>query len=42
MCRCTGYPGFALVPAADVALAYLRAVSTPITGRVLKLHRTDD
>ena len=32
------YPGFIPVPAAEVALAYLRAISTPITCRVLKLH----
>ncbi|MFG1710808.1 short chain dehydrogenase [Nonomuraea sp. M3C6] len=35
------FPGFTHVPAAEVALAYLRAMSNPITGRVLKLHRTD-
>lgn len=33
------FPGFPPVPAAEVALAYLRAVSTPITGRVLKVHK---
>jgi NAD(P)-dependent dehydrogenase (short-subunit alcohol dehydrogenase family) len=33
--------GFTPVPATEVALAYLRAISHPITGRVLKLHRTD-
>jgi NAD(P)-dependent dehydrogenase (short-subunit alcohol dehydrogenase family) len=33
--------GFTPVPAAEVALAYLRAISTPITGRILKLHKTD-
>lgn len=41
----TGYhaffAGFTPVPAAEVALAYLRAILTPITGRVLKLHKTD-
>jgi NAD(P)-dependent dehydrogenase (short-subunit alcohol dehydrogenase family) len=31
-------PGFPPVPAAEVALAYLRAISNPITGRILKLH----
>jgi NAD(P)-dependent dehydrogenase (short-subunit alcohol dehydrogenase family) len=35
------FPGFPPVPAAEVALAYLRAISNPITGRVLKLHRTN-
>jgi NAD(P)-dependent dehydrogenase (short-subunit alcohol dehydrogenase family) len=35
------FPAFPPVPVADVALAYLRAMSTPITGRVLKLHKTD-
>lgn len=35
------FPGFPPVPAAEVALAYLRALSNPFTGRVLKLHRTD-
>ena len=33
--------GFTPVPAAEVALAHLRAISTPITGRILKLHRTN-
>jgi NAD(P)-dependent dehydrogenase (short-subunit alcohol dehydrogenase family) len=31
-------PGFPPIPAAHVALAYLRAISNPITGRILKLH----
>ncbi|MBK3576347.1 short chain dehydrogenase [Streptomyces sp. MBT65] len=35
------FPGFTPVPAVEVALAYLRAIANPITGRVLKLHRTD-
>ncbi|MFJ5303176.1 short chain dehydrogenase [Streptomyces sp. NPDC088350] len=35
------FPGFPPVPAAEVALAYLRALANPFTGRVLKLHRTD-
>jgi NAD(P)-dependent dehydrogenase (short-subunit alcohol dehydrogenase family) len=35
------FPGFPTVDAADVATAYLRALSNPTTGRVLKLHRTD-
>ncbi|MEA2162133.1 MAG: hypothetical protein QOK37_260 [Thermoanaerobaculia bacterium] len=35
------FTGFTPFPADDVALAYLRAISTPITGRILKLHRMD-
>jgi NAD(P)-dependent dehydrogenase (short-subunit alcohol dehydrogenase family) len=35
------FPGFVPVPAWEVGQAYLRAVSTPITGRILKLHKTD-
>jgi NAD(P)-dependent dehydrogenase (short-subunit alcohol dehydrogenase family) len=35
------FPGFIQVPAWDVGQAYLRAMSTPITGRILKLHKTD-
>ena len=35
------FPGFTPVPAAEVALAYLRAISTPVTGRIFKLHKTD-
>jgi NAD(P)-dependent dehydrogenase (short-subunit alcohol dehydrogenase family) len=35
------FTGFTPVPAAEVALAYLRAISHPITGRILKLHKTD-
>ncbi|WP_242181741.1 short chain dehydrogenase [Saccharopolyspora soli] len=35
------FPGFTPVPAAEVALAYLRAMSNPITGRILKLYKTD-
>jgi NAD(P)-dependent dehydrogenase (short-subunit alcohol dehydrogenase family) len=35
------FTGFTPVPVAEVALAYLRAISTPITGRILKLHKTD-
>jgi NAD(P)-dependent dehydrogenase (short-subunit alcohol dehydrogenase family) len=35
------FVGFVPVPAAEVALAYLRAISTPITGRILKLHKTN-
>ena len=35
------FTGFTPVPAAEVAQAYLRAMSSPITGRILKLHKTD-
>ena len=35
------FPGFVPVPAWEVGQAYLRAMSTPITGRILKLHKTD-
>jgi NAD(P)-dependent dehydrogenase (short-subunit alcohol dehydrogenase family) len=35
------FTGFTPVSAAEVALAYLRAISSPITGRILKLHKTD-
>ncbi len=35
------FPGFELVPAAEVARAYFRAIATPMTGRILKLHKTD-
>jgi NAD(P)-dependent dehydrogenase (short-subunit alcohol dehydrogenase family) len=35
------FTGFPPVPAAEVALAYLRAISHPITGRILKLHKTN-
>jgi NAD(P)-dependent dehydrogenase (short-subunit alcohol dehydrogenase family) len=34
------FPGFPQVPASEVAMAYLRAISTPITGRIIKLHKT--
>jgi NAD(P)-dependent dehydrogenase (short-subunit alcohol dehydrogenase family) len=34
------FTGFIPVPAWEVAQAYLRAISTPITGRILKLHKT--
>jgi NAD(P)-dependent dehydrogenase (short-subunit alcohol dehydrogenase family) len=33
------FPGFEPVPARDVALAYLRAISNPYNGRVLRLHQ---
>jgi NAD(P)-dependent dehydrogenase (short-subunit alcohol dehydrogenase family) len=32
------FPGFIPVAAVDVALAYVRAISNPISGRILKLH----
>lgn len=35
------FTGFTPVPVAEVALAYLRAISHPITGRILKLHKTN-
>jgi len=35
------FPGFTPVPASEVALAYLRAISNPINGRILKLHKTN-
>jgi NAD(P)-dependent dehydrogenase (short-subunit alcohol dehydrogenase family) len=35
------FPGFEPVPAARVALAYVRAMSNPYTGRILKLHNAD-
>jgi NAD(P)-dependent dehydrogenase (short-subunit alcohol dehydrogenase family) len=34
------FPGFTPVPVAEVALAYLRAISNPINGHILKLHKT--
>lgn len=35
------FPGFRTVDASEVGQAYLRAISNPMTGRVLKLHKTD-
>jgi NAD(P)-dependent dehydrogenase (short-subunit alcohol dehydrogenase family) len=35
------FPGFTPVSAADVALAYLRAILNPVTGQILKLHKTN-
>ena len=35
------FTGFIPVPVWEVGQAYLRAMSTPITGRILKLHKTD-
>ena len=34
------FPGFSPVAASEVALAYLRAITTPVHGRVIKLHKT--
>jgi NAD(P)-dependent dehydrogenase (short-subunit alcohol dehydrogenase family) len=36
----TAFPGFVRVTASEVALAYLRAIATPVNGRVIKLHKT--
>jgi NAD(P)-dependent dehydrogenase (short-subunit alcohol dehydrogenase family) len=35
------FPGFTPVDAREVGQAYLRAMSNPMTGRILKLHKTD-
>jgi NAD(P)-dependent dehydrogenase (short-subunit alcohol dehydrogenase family) len=35
------FPGYTPVPASEVALAYLRTIANPFTGRILKLHKTD-
>ncbi|WP_373140954.1 short chain dehydrogenase [Mycobacterium marinum] len=35
------FPGYLPVSAEDVATAYLRAISNPFTGRILKLHKTN-
>jgi NAD(P)-dependent dehydrogenase (short-subunit alcohol dehydrogenase family) len=35
------FPGFVQVSASEVGQAYLRAISTPITGRIIKLHKTN-
>jgi NAD(P)-dependent dehydrogenase (short-subunit alcohol dehydrogenase family) len=35
------FTGFIQVSAWEVGQAYLRAMSTPITGRILKLHKTN-
>jgi NAD(P)-dependent dehydrogenase (short-subunit alcohol dehydrogenase family) len=35
------FPGFIPVDAREVGQAYLRAMSNPFTGRILKLHKTD-
>jgi NAD(P)-dependent dehydrogenase (short-subunit alcohol dehydrogenase family) len=35
------FPGFILVDASEVAQAYVRAISNPMSGRILKLHKTD-
>jgi NAD(P)-dependent dehydrogenase (short-subunit alcohol dehydrogenase family) len=34
------FPGFIPVDAWEVGQTYLRAISNPITGRILKLHKT--
>ena len=34
------FPGFTPIPAAEVAQAYLRVIANPITGRILRLHKT--
>jgi NAD(P)-dependent dehydrogenase (short-subunit alcohol dehydrogenase family) len=35
------FPGFIPVDAQEVGQAYVRAISNPFTGRILKLHKTD-
>ncbi len=35
------FPGFIPVDASEVGQAYLRAISNPMTGRILKLHKTN-
>jgi NAD(P)-dependent dehydrogenase (short-subunit alcohol dehydrogenase family) len=35
------FVGFTSVPAAEVALANVRAISHPFTGHILKLHKTN-
>ncbi|MFA1671919.1 short chain dehydrogenase [Rhizobium mongolense] len=35
------FAGFTPIAATEVALAYLRAIVTPMTGRILKLHKTN-
>jgi len=35
------FPGFIPVDTWKVGQAYLRAISNPITGRILKLQKTD-
>jgi NAD(P)-dependent dehydrogenase (short-subunit alcohol dehydrogenase family) len=35
------FPGFIPVSASEVGQAYLRAISTPITGRIIRLHKTN-
>jgi NAD(P)-dependent dehydrogenase (short-subunit alcohol dehydrogenase family) len=35
------FPGFVPVDASEVAQAYVRAISNPMSGRILKLHKTD-
>src|ERR1700730_10827869 len=35
------FPGFIPVDASEVAQAYVRAISNPMSGRILKLHKTN-
>jgi NAD(P)-dependent dehydrogenase (short-subunit alcohol dehydrogenase family) len=35
------FPGFPQVPVSEVAFAYLRAISNPMTGRIIRLHKTN-
>ena len=35
------FPGFIPVDASEVAQAYIRAISDPMSGRILKPHKTD-
>jgi hypothetical protein len=35
------FPSFIPVDASEVAQAYIRAISDPMSGRILKLHKTD-
>jgi len=34
------FPGFSPVPVSEVAMAYLRAIATPLNGRIIKLHKS--
>jgi NAD(P)-dependent dehydrogenase (short-subunit alcohol dehydrogenase family) len=35
------FPGFSPVDASEVAQAFVRAISNPMSGRILKLHKTN-
>ena len=35
------FPGFTPVDVSEVAQAYVREISNPMAGRILKLHKTD-